>query len=266
MKRNKISFSFAENERRLIKNKMLNWLRPFSIFSYMDNNGYLHEPCRYEMLAGCNAIRISHSPDIPAGDWWLGHISYDYKNQIEPKLNSLHNDPVGFTDVMFFIPETIVYIRANEYTLHIETLKDDAGNVLKEILETTDSIGNTCAPAKPQWKYRFTKEQYIKTVEQIRAHIKAGDCYELNFCTEAFAETVTIDPVFQFHRLNALNPSPFAALYRNDDKWLLCASPERFIYREKETLISQPIKGTARRSRDAEADDALKHALLHNKK
>jgi para-aminobenzoate synthetase component 1 len=266
LKRNTISFSFAENERRLIKNKMLNWLRSFSIFSYIDNNDYGHGPCRYEMLAGCNAIQTKPSLDLPANDWWLGHISYDLKNEIEPKLQSNHNNNTGFEDVLFFQPETVVYIKAGCFDLHVETLKENAAIILDEILAMPDSIQNNHETAEPHWNYRFQKEQYIEVVERIRKHIEIGDCYELNFCTEAFAGQIEIDAVYQFHKLNSLNPSPFAALYRNETKWLLCASPERFIYREKDTVISQPIKGTARRSKDAVADEALKQELLNNRK
>jgi len=245
---------------------MLNWLRPFSIFSYMDNNGYRHEPCRYEMLAGCNAIQVSHSLDLPKEDWWLGHISYDLKNAIEPVLQSHHPDRIGFENVLFFQPETVVYIKAGSFELHIETLRQDAATVLAEILAMSGDIVHEEEQSKPHWSYRFQKEPYIETVERIRKHIEIGDCYEMNFCTEAFAEQTEIDPIGQFYKLNTLNPSPFAALYRNEDKWLLCASPERFIYKENHTIISQPIKGTARRSKDAIADEALKQELVNNRK
>ncbi|KAA5536724.1 anthranilate synthase component I family protein [Taibaiella lutea] len=266
MKRNTVSFSFAENERRLIKNKMLNWLRSFSIFSYMDNNEYGHGPCRYEMLAGCNAIQTKHSLDLPERDWWLGHISYDLKNAIEPKLQSNHINNTGFEDVLFFQPETVVYIKTGSSELHVATLKEDADAILDAILAMPGIVRNTHDDAKPHWNYRFQKERYIEVVERIRKHIEAGDCYELNFCTEAYCEAVEMDAVYRFYKLNSLNPSPFAALYRNETKWLLCASPERFIYRENDMLLSQPIKGTARRSKDAVTDEALKQALLHDRK
>lgn len=239
----------------------------FSIFSYLDNNEYHHMPCRYEMLAGCNAMQRSHSLDLQEDDWWLGHISYDLKNKIEPKLQSNHIDNIGFEDVVFFQPETVVYIKAGTAELHIETLKDNVAKILDEILSTSEVIVNeNSATKKPSWSHRFQKEQYLDVVTQLRKHIEDGDCYEINFCTEAFSEHVEIEPVYQFHKLNSLNPSPFAALYRNDNKWLLCASPERFIFKEGDTIISQPIKGTARRSKDKATDEILKQELFNNKK
>lgn len=267
LKRNRISYTFLPNETRLIKNKMLNWLKPFSIFSYLDNNEYHHTPCRYEMLAGCNAIRTCHSLDLQENDWWLGHISYDLKNKIEPKLQSNHIDNIGFDDVFFFQPETVVYIKSGTFELHIETLQSDPEAILNEIVSMPSAILNEGSKnAMPSWNYCFQKEQYLDVVERLRKHIEEGDCYEINFCTEAFAKQVEIEPVYQFHKLNSLNPSPFAALYRNDNKWLLCASPERFLFREGNSIISQPIKGTARRSKDKAADEILKQELFQNRK
>ena len=267
LKRNTISFSFPQNEKRLMKNKMLNWLRSFSIFSYLDNNEYKHEPCRYELLVGCNPLQVIHSLNVPDNDWWLGHINYDFKNAIEPRLQSHHADNIGFEDVLFYQPETVVYIKFNTAELIIETFKEDAQSILNEILGMPDAVDDEqIAISNPKWKYHFQKENYISTVEQIRQHIEEGDCYELNLCTEAFAGQVMMDPVFRFYKLNSLNPSPYAALYRNDDKWLLCASPERFSYKEKNTVISQPIKGTARTSKDPVEDEQLKEKLFNDKK
>lgn len=247
---------------------MLNWLRSFSIFSYLDNNEYRNGPCRYEMLAGCSALQTSNSLHLPTEDWWLGHISYDLKNKIEPKLQSNHKDNLGFAEILFYQPETIVYIQSETPTsLVIETFREDVNAVLNEILSMSDTILNeTLQQTNPSWSYRFEKEQYLNVVQQIRQHIEEGDCYEMNFCTEACAEAVSMDAVYQFHKLNALNPSPFAALYRNDDQWLLCASPERFLFRERDLVISQPIKGTARRSKDPVLDEQLKQALREDKK
>jgi para-aminobenzoate synthetase component 1 len=246
---------------------MLNWLRSFSIFSYLDNNDYQHKPCRYELLAGCNALQTKHSLDLTKNDWWLGHINYDYKNTIEPKLYSHHTDNIAFDEVLFYQPETVAYIKHNTTNLIIETYRQDASNILNEILAMPAIIEAAQMQAtKPAWNYRFEKEQYIDAVKKIRQHIEEGDCYEMNFCTEAFSENVSIDPVYQFHKLNSLNPSPFAALHRNDDKCLLCASPERFIYKNENIIISQPIKGTARRGKDPVEDEQLKQALFIDKK
>jgi para-aminobenzoate synthetase component 1 len=265
--RNTVSYSFPKKELQTIKNKMLNWLKPFSIFSYLDNNEYQHGPNRFEVIAAAGVARILASVDESGADWAFGHIAYDYKNTVEPSLTSRHQEQIGFGNYFFFRPQVVIYIPAGSCQLHIAALEQNADNVLKALLDMPSAIVDEDETVNEiTWQYRFDQQDYLRDVQQIRNHIEEGDCYELNFCTEAFARQIKLDPVHTFHKLNGLNPSPFAALYRNETSWLMCASPERFLHREKDTVLSQPIKGTARRGKDAEQDEALKAALLLNPK
>jgi para-aminobenzoate synthetase component 1 len=50
------------------------------------------------------------------------------------------------------------------------------------------------------------------------------------------------------------------------DKHLLCGSPERFLKKDGNKLISQPIKGTAGRGHDDQSDQMLKENLLKDPK
>lgn len=260
--RNTVSYSFPEEELAAIKNKMLNWLRPFSIFAYLDNNKYNHGPNRFELLVGAGKAALAEDG---CKDWRFGHISYDFKNKLEARLRSRHEDRQGFAEQLFFIPLHVAYISYASNTLVIESLDAAPEAVLQAILQQQTSVPEV--PQAPvQWQYRFTEDAYLDTVQQVRAHIIEGDCYELNLCTEAFAEQAVIEPWSVFQRLNQLNPAPFAAFYRNEDAFLVSASPERFLYKDAATLVSQPIKGTARRSDDRETDARLKTALYNDEK
>lgn len=264
--RTTVVYSFPKEELQTIKHKMLNWLRPFSIFAYLDNNGYNHQPNRYELLVAAGAVRVYHRLPEQYEDWLFGHFAYDYKNIIEPKLSSSKEDKTGIEDCFFFQPEIVAAIDVDHFQLNISCVGQEPATVLQQILAASPVIVAAVAAGPVTWQHFFSKEDYLQAVADIRNHIEEGDCYELNFCTGALAEQATIDPVATFHKLNTVNPSPFAALYKNADAWLLCASPERFLYRNEEELVSQPIKGTARRSSDPEADQALQTALLHDEK
>lgn len=111
-----------------------------------------------------------------------------------------------------------------------------------------------------------TREEYVETVNRIKQHIARGDIYEMNYCMEFYAEDVTIDPVTTCLRLNAVSPMPFSCFYRADDHYLLCASPERFLKKSGTKIISQPIKGTARRGKTAAEDLLVKEQLLASPK
>ena len=117
------------------------------------------------------------------------------------------------------------------------------------------------------FEQRFSKEKYIETIEKLRAHILRGDCYEINFCQEFFAEHAFIDPVETYQLLSSISPSPFAAFYKLNDKFLLCASPERYLKKDGDNIISQPIKGTGRRNiADAIIDEQNKEQLYNSSK
>ena len=265
IQRKTISYSFEKKELANIKAKMLNWLRPFSIFAYLDNNEYAHQPNRYELLIGAGALQTFSSIPEVNEDWLFGHIAYDYKNVVEPQLSSNLPSNIAFDDCKFFRPEIVIAIEHGSCTLNVYSTKAEPQDILNQITNSVTTFNDVAFSETIQWHHFFTQDEYVNRVEQIRQHIEEGDCYELNFCTGAKTQ-VKINPVATFQKLNFLNPSPFAALYRNNDNWLICASPERFVYRNDQTIISQPIKGTARRSADAVEDKAIKEALLLDEK
>ncbi|RYD93146.1 MAG: anthranilate synthase component I family protein, partial [Sphingobacteriales bacterium] len=113
---------------------------------------------------------------------------------------------------------------------------------------------------------RLQRAVYLETIRVLLAHIHRGDCYELNFCQEFGATPAAFDPWAVYKRLSALSPTPFGAFYRIRDRYLLSASPERFLRKEGAQLIAQPIKGTARRLADPDADAALRDGLRASEK
>ncbi|MDB5009508.1 MAG: pabB, partial [Mucilaginibacter sp.] len=83
---------------------------------------------------------------------------------------------------------------------------------------------------------------------------------------EFFANDASIDPVSAFVQLNQISPNPFASFFKWKDNYILCASPERFLAKRGNKLISQPIKGTAKRGKNEAEDKAIKHELRNNTK
>lgn len=97
-------------------------------------------------------------------------------------------------------------------------------------------------------------------------HIHRGDIYEANFCMEFFAENAVIHPTEIFQKLNAISTPPFAVFLKNNQQFLCSASPERYLRKQGSKIISQPIKGTAKRSADAIEDENSKNELLASEK
>ncbi|MDZ4664735.1 MAG: anthranilate synthase component I family protein [Bacteroidota bacterium] len=105
------------------------------------------------------------------------------------------------------------------------------------------------------------KQDYIKRVNELKQHIHVGGIYEINFCVEFEVKDVDIDPTSVFLKLNQLAKAPYAALAKLADTYIISASPELFLKRTGEILITKPIKGTAKRSADAQEDENLKQQL-----
>jgi para-aminobenzoate synthetase component 1 len=268
--RNKATFSIKAEQYESIKQRMLNWSKQFSILLFLDGNEYADKYSRYECLLGAGMHHsgpLSGLDDVyrfhsAQNDWLFGHINYDYKNYLEPRISSRHRAVVGFPDFFFFQPLVVCYILTGQQQLVIETLDEDPVAVFNDIMNTTAEI-DTNIPSVNFIK-RTDKQVYIDTIKKLRHHIKEGDCYEINYCNEGYATGVNIEPVPVFHALNHLSRAPFAAYYRNEGRYMICASPERYIWKEGSGVIAQPIKGTARRGQDAETDAGIKNDLYQS--
>jgi para-aminobenzoate synthetase component 1 len=113
---------------------------------------------------------------------------------------------------------------------------------------------------------KIKKTEYINSVNRLKQHIHKGDIYEVNFCQEFYAKNAFINTVEIFEKLNQISEAPFSAYCKFDTHYALCASPERFLQKRANKLISQPIKGTIKRSTNKTEDEQLKHELQNSNK
>ncbi|MEP6947657.1 MAG: anthranilate synthase component I family protein [Ginsengibacter sp.] len=196
-------------------------------------------------------------------DWIFGHIAYDVKNEIED-LQSSNPDGIRFPDIHFFVPEIVFILKKNEVQIGAAGAYD-AQKIYDEIV--SGSPAEVLACKMPSLKSRFHRNEYIDTVKKLQEHIARGDCYEMNFCQEFYADDTVIDPHDVFQKLSTFSPNPFSAFYQYEDKYLICSSPERFLKKRENTIISQPMKGTAKRiTNDAKADEQQMKDLYNNEK
>jgi len=254
---------------------MLNWLNnQFGIFSFLDNNQFQFCYHQQECLVGAGCVA---KLEAKAGnafdqlkifsdqhkDWLFGHLGYDLKNETE-QLSSSHDSFIQFPDLFFFVPEIIIELK--EGIINIGSFKKDHQQIFDSILKAT--FANEKSKSKAvQIESKISKEEYEKTIAALKRHILRGDCYEINFCQEFFANDVELDPVQTYQRLAEISPAPFAAFYKLDEKYLFSASPERYLQKSGNEILSQPIKGTSARNINDEQEDIFnKEKLFHSKK
>lgn len=253
---------------------MLNWANRFSIFCLLDNNGYEHELPAFECMLAAGCRRSLHLETGHAYEqlqnfydekpsWLFGHLGYGLKQETET-LRAEKKEPIDFGTGFFFEPE--ILIRLKEKELFIDAGEGNAAAILAEI-EATPVETKTIAAPHLLIQKGMSRESYIEAIEGLLRHIKRGDCYEINFCQPFFAEQANIDPLTTYQKLVQRSPNPFAALYKLNDKYCLCASPERYLKKSGQTLISQPIKGTSKRDHlDILKDEANKQYLRSSQK
>lgn len=239
---------------------MLDWISRFNICCFLDSHQYLLPGNTRECIAAAGSISCTHArynfiKDTGTfvnshSDWIFGHLAYDLKNEIEEGFQSSHPERIGFPDAFFFVPEYVLIL--DQTSVNIGSTHDDHGNVFEEILHVTRQNINR---NNFQVLERLSREEYLSTIEKLKEHILRGDCYEINFCQEFYAQQAIIDPVAVYRDLSAISPNPFSAFYRNGERYVVCASPERFLKKTGRRIMSQPIKGTAPRDIENQNND-----------
>ncbi|MFL5739440.1 MAG: anthranilate synthase component I family protein [Flavisolibacter sp.] len=246
---------------------MLNWASRFNIFCLLDNQDYSIHPHRHDCLLAAGVQDSISSNQLNLLDrflsnnhWKFGHLNYEFNHKLY-QLNTNKENLIGFPELFFFIPEVVLQVRGNELMIS----GSDPQKVFKEISQSTDRPFRKKELVNLQQKLR--REDYLEKINKLQEHIRRGDCYEINFCQEFFATEVVVDPVDVFENLTGISPNPFSALYKLGDKFLICASPERFLMKKGKKIFSQPMKGTSRRElADPKADALLKENLRKSAK
>ncbi len=189
--------------------------------------------------------------------WIFCWISYDAKNAIE-NLSSRHADHVRIPQLMFVVPEHVVRWNDDSH----EVLKGEWSDEFYTYAESGDSDFHAGITLNP----RLSKQEYLFAVNELLKQIQEGNIYEVNFCQEFFADEKLKSPLEFWKKLRYMTRAPFSAYVKHSHLSILCASPERFLKKEGNKLISQPIKGTIRRGKSKEEDDQLKADLYRNPK
>lgn len=264
--------TYQLNSVKNFKTSLLAWTQQFETALWLDSNQYHQKYTSFDAVLAVeeftslktdytNAFEQLKEYQSITNDWIFGYLSYDLKNDVE-SLQSKNTSVLDFADLYFFQPQKLFLIKEDVVELHyLKMVDDEIDSDFEAILNFNTDIKSSFETDTVKIKLTLSKDDYLQRVQQILNHIHRGDIYEANFCQEFFAEDVRINPYEVYKKLNAISNPPFAAYFKHQDQYALCASPERYLKKDGEKLISQPIKGTAKRSKDKTKDDALKQHL-----
>jgi para-aminobenzoate synthetase component 1 len=256
------------------KSQLLHWVNQHREVVFLDSNQYHQKYSSYDAVLAVdaftsiktdyeNAFQDLYQYQSQTKDWLFGYLSYDLKNDTED-LHSNNFDGLNFPDLFFFQPKKLFLIKGNQVEIQYLRMCDD--EIETDFEEITQCSVFSIPSSDVEIQQRISKENYLSKVSKMLEHIHRGDIYEANFCMEFYAEKAQIEPLEIYQKLNAISEPPFAVYFKNNFHYLLSASPERYLRKEGLKVISQPIKGTARRSFDLEQDEQLKFDLVQNEK
>ena len=198
------------------------------------------------------------------GSYLFGSLSYELKNEFE-KLNSKNIDQLDFPLAHFWVPRFVIKLEKEKFEYLQGEQDEESFQFLNYFME--EEIDHNFHSFPYHFKARTSKERYISQVEKLKAHIQRGDIYEVNYCQEFFAENVALDyPLDTYFKLNRITKAPFSTFLQTDQHVVFCGSPERYLKKVGERILSQPIKGTAPRGTNPTEDEALKQQLATDPK
>ncbi|WP_223308395.1 anthranilate synthase component I family protein [Maribacter polysiphoniae] len=256
----------------VFRDHLLQWSQEFYEAVWLESNAHTKDYSSFDAVLAVDALTLIQTDSTGAfedlrayqketKDWIFGYLTYDLKNDVE-NLSSRNPDQLHFPELFFFQPKKVIKIIGNKVEFHYLNMVAD------EIEEDFDTIIKGISgyvPITPtrdiRIKMRIFKDEYFHGAHEMLKHIHRGDIYEANFCQEFYAEDTQIDPLRTYNSLNAISKAPFATFLKLNDKYLLSASPERYLRKQGSKIISQPIKGTAKRSTDTKEDDGLRNRL-----
>lgn len=257
------------------KKQLLLWSNSFREVVFLDSNEYHQHYSSYDCVAAVDAFTSLktdyekafedlHQYQSQTKDWLFGYLSYDLKNDTE-NLQSHNFDGLEFPDLFFFQPKKLFLLKGNQLEIQYlylcdDEMEDDFNAIFESQKSKVESL------KKIAIEQRIAKDDYLSKVEVMLEHIHHGAIYEANFCMEFFAQKTSIDPLEVYQKLNAISEPPFAVYFKNNHQYLLSASPERYLKKVHTKIISQPIKGTAKRHLDAVLDEQSRNELIANPK
>jgi len=125
--------------------------------------------------------------------------------------------------------------------------------------------GEWCTDQVGDWTSSLDQAAYEAAVVHVREQIAAGEVYQANVCRVLTAPCPDpADLVGLARVLDAGNPAPYGGVVRlpSHDVHVATASPELFLRRDHDWVMSGPIKGTGLTASDLGAKDRAENVMI----
>ncbi|MDD2866282.1 MAG: anthranilate synthase component I family protein [Candidatus Omnitrophica bacterium] len=211
----------------------------------------------------------------------VGFMGYDFGLSFE-RIRRMEKPPTGVPDILFgFYDCVAVFDRLKNEMLvfssgfpeHGPSRKKRARRRLEETLAALEAAGRGISvsrqvpflPRRSEWRSDFTKKRYLAAVRKAKAHIAAGDIYQINL-SQRFAGRTSLEDWQLYERLARAFPVSFGAFFRGDGFSVISASPEQFLSFDGRTVTTRPMKGTRPRTGSPGKDGPNRRELWESAK
>ncbi|MRG61550.1 aminodeoxychorismate synthase component I [Agromyces sp. CFH 90414] len=254
-----------------------------------DPDGVL-ERLRARIAASDAAIDGDDSGGERTALGWIGWFGYEFG----ARRLGLPFARAATPDAAFFFADRAIVFDHERRSVRFEWLDDadgdDAGSGRAWADDTANALGETAVAAaatptgppagpgggeftadaapldRPSVRWRHDATAYARMIVECQAAIRRGDAYQLCLTNRVDVD-VRPDPVGTYLRLRRSSPSHHGGYLRFGDIALLSASPEQFLFVERDSTVStRPMKGTRPRGTDADSDRMLRAELADSEK
>ena len=174
----------------------------------------------------------------------VGFITYDAASAIDPDL--LTPQPDGNLPLLWF-------------------LLCDEPVVTDDLPDVRRGDPGAAVPALDDWQFSADQQVYDTAFDQVMQHLRDGETYQINLSFRACSQ-VNGSVTDLYRNMRQAQRAKFCAWIHSDDWDILSASPELFLDRRDQHLVTRPMKGTRPRGLSSAADIAIAGELQGNDK
>ena len=234
-----------------------------------------------ELMKDYRAVDVPGLPRFYGG--MVGYLSYDCVRFFE-HLPDKTSDDLSLPDICLALAKNLVVFDHRHHTIKVVscvhiTPGDSRDTKIRKYNAARKAIDALIAdfkkplpapaPKKGTKKISVasnrTKAQYQQMVVKAKAHIKAGDIFQV-VLSQRFKAGISVDPFEIYRSLRVLNPSPYMFYLNFGGLQLVGASPELLVRCENGLVETRPIAGTRPRGKNEAEDQALTKSLLADPK
>jgi len=198
----------------------------------------------------------------------VGFVGFDSGRGFDPGLRRLARRPdaTGLPSVLF--GDYAALVRVDLAEGRTDVITRGSGAFARACGERVESALRRPLPLPAVRRRRASgrarvadQTMFAMMVARAKERIAAGDIYQANLSL-LFERPFGGDPISLYERLSAKNPSPYAALMKCGDAWIVSCSPELLVDVSGNRVVTRPIAGTRPRGRTAEHDRRRRGQLL----